>query len=102
LKENLEPGVARGKQVRVVGSQQVGTEHHLEVRAMCDGKADVGEPPENKRVVPYRGAPSCALQQAEAIDGDGGEDPRLVSEVVGWCSVRHSRSTGHLTQAQMS
>ena len=59
----------------------LGPEHHREVRAMVDGELDVGDADVEEVAVAPCGVEGIA-EPPVPLDGDGGEQPGLVAEVI--------------------
>jgi hypothetical protein len=99
--QQVEGGLAGRAQGRVVPVEQVALPHHREVGRVADGEAGVG--PAGGAQPLTRGCVRAGLpgggrdgrpQQLEPFDGDGGEQGRLVGEVVGRGGVGHAQPPG--------
>ena len=79
--------------------EQLGPEHHLEVRPMGDGELDVGDADvEEGAIAPCR--VEGVAEQPVAVDGDRCEQAGLVAEVVCRGRVRDAGSPGDAAQRQ--
>ena len=104
--QQLEGGVAGRRELRVILVEQVALPHHREVGRVGEGEAGVGPA---GRAEPLAGGGLRAElagtvldgpgEQAEALDGDGGEQGRLVGEVVGRRGVGDAEPPGQRAQA---
>lgn len=85
-----------GEEVGVVGAQQSGLEHDLEVGGVLHREADV----------PYAAFAQVGCggegfgEESVPLGGEGGEEPGAVLEVVGGCGVGDARAAREVAQAE--
>src|SRR5829696_4814270 len=94
------PGLLSGPdELGVVGSVQLGAEHHLEVGPVGGGEADVGHPDLQEAPGGLVGLAEGGGQALEPVDGDRGQQPGLVAEVVGRGGMGDPGAAGEVPEA---
>src|SRR5215208_6734098 len=94
------PGLFPGlDELGVVGSVQLGAEHHLEVGPVGGGEADVGHPDLQEAPGGLVGLAEGGGQALEPVDGDRGQQPGLVAEVVGRGGMGDPGAAGQVPEA---
>jgi hypothetical protein len=97
--EDLGGSLPSSAEADVVAVQQLGPEHHREVGSVGNGEADVGDADLEELAAGTRRLESVT-EEVEAVDGDGGEQPGLVPEVVGGGGVGDPGTAGDLAQTE--
>src|SRR5215468_1464783 len=96
--------VAGGDERWVMNVEQIGAEHDLEVRRMCDGEPHVALPERGKLGSAVDGLRDGNLsdhglfEQFVASGGEGGEHSRLAAEVMRRRAVRDACTSGDIAQ----